>query len=61
MEAPGEYNLKFCNERHKNLDRRQEAMEQRLKKVENRFLVMITALIGNLVIGIILLGLQLIT
>lgn len=44
-----EYNAEWCKERHENIEKAFKYLDGRLKKVENRFLAMITILIMNLV------------
>jgi len=43
-----EYNPKLCNERHGYIDKGFNKMDLRLKKVENRFLAIMTVLMLNL-------------
>ena len=40
-----QYNHDLCEERHKGVDK----MDARLKKVENRFIAIMTILIANLI------------
>ena len=44
----GEYNPELCNERHGDIKAMITEIFSRLKKVENRFLAMMTLLIANL-------------
>ncbi|NNF99490.1 MAG: hypothetical protein HKM93_08940 [Desulfobacteraceae bacterium] len=43
------YNHKLCEERHRHIEKTEDAMFTRLKKVENRFLALMTMLSMNLV------------
>lgn len=50
-----EYNYALCEERHETIKTESTEMFDRLKKIENRFLVIVTLLIANLmgIIGMI--------
>jgi len=43
-----QYNWRLCEERHKNIDSLDKLIELRFKKLENRFLMIMTALCLNL-------------
>lgn len=43
-----EYNYALCEERHEKISKEFDNMDTRIKKVENRFIAIMTALILNL-------------
>jgi len=43
-----DYNFKLCEERHEDIKEAFKKMDSRMHKVENRFLIILTALIVNL-------------
>ena len=55
-----EFNTELCTERHEYIEKSFDSFDKRLKKVENRFLALITLLIGNLIGVIAVLGVLLI-
>jgi hypothetical protein len=54
MQLDIEYNFRLCQERHKKLDSSFSQVNARIEKIENRFLVLITLLIANLILPIVL-------
>lgn len=46
--SPGSYDQYLCNERHKHIEKRLENLDMDIKKVANRFLVLVTMLSMNL-------------
>ena len=53
-----EYNQELCEDRHKRIPKEFKEMKDRLKKVENRFIAIMTVLIANLIGVICTMGLM---
>ena len=61
MNDENEYNYQLCKERHQQLGEWCKGVEDKIDKLENRFLAMITTLLLNFVGVIVLLILQIIS